>query len=323
METRHNRFGQKHIVFKAHFDSITDGPPVKLDKNSLDKFVTDLTNCQIVMEAWNFTSELNSSQTLKSVFRRLPVPLQRKFVERVDLDADEHFAKFKQLVKFVKELAMRTNSFFGQVLADAEPNKKLKQQTISKGSKVFSVQTMPAAFGAKPTLVCPDCSANHQLWKCECFKSKPVQHRWIFVEKQKLCFHCLGSKHTRNICRCSQKCKNCNKPHHTLLHADEMTTSANRAKQNHCDGASQTVASVKSVAVKTVYDNLAHILIPLNSAHQQNCSLIFPTEIAYGTVGDQRQHLSQRLQQNSRAIDRRIRFLKQCRNKSKHHTSAA
>ena len=102
-----------------------DGPPVKLDKNSLDKFVTDLTNCQIVMEAWNFASELNSSQdfetqlkTLKSVFKRLPVPLQRKFVERVDLDTDEHFAKFNQLVKFVKESAMRTNPFFGQVLAD-------------------------------------------------------------------------------------------------------------------------------------------------------------------------------------------------------------
>ena len=80
METLHNRFGQKHIVVKAHLDSITDGPPVKFDKNSLDKFVTDLTNCQIVMEAWNFASELNSSQTLKSVFKRLPVPLQRKFV---------------------------------------------------------------------------------------------------------------------------------------------------------------------------------------------------------------------------------------------------
>ena len=43
---------------------------------------------------------------------------------------------------------------------------------------------------------------------------------------------------------------NCNKPHHTLLHSDEMTASANRAKQNQCDGASQTVASVKSVALK-------------------------------------------------------------------------
>ena len=42
METLHNRFGQKHIVVKAHLDSITDGPPVKLDKNSLNKFVTDL-----------------------------------------------------------------------------------------------------------------------------------------------------------------------------------------------------------------------------------------------------------------------------------------
>ena len=70
------------------------------------------------------------------------------------------------------------------------------------------------------------------------------------MEKQKLCFNCLGSKHTRNICRCSQKCKKCNKPHHTWLHTNEMTTSANRAKQNHCNGASQTVASVKSVAFK-------------------------------------------------------------------------
>jgi len=93
METLHKRFGQKHIVVKAHLDSITDGPPVKLDKNSLDTFVTDLTNCQTAMEAWNFASELNSSQTLESVFKRLPVPLQRKFVERVDLEADEQFAR--------------------------------------------------------------------------------------------------------------------------------------------------------------------------------------------------------------------------------------
>jgi len=42
METLHNRFGQKHIVVKAHLDSITDGPPVKLEKNSSDKFDTDL-----------------------------------------------------------------------------------------------------------------------------------------------------------------------------------------------------------------------------------------------------------------------------------------
>jgi len=246
METLHYRFGQKHIVVKAHLDSITDGPPVKLDKNSLDTFVTDSTNCQIVMEAWNFASELNSSQTLNVVFKRLPVPLQRKFVERVDLDADEHFAKFNQLVKFVKESAMRTNSFVGQVLADAEPNKEQK-----KGSKAFSVQTMPAALATKPTLVCPDCSDNHQLWRCERFKSKPVQQRWIFVKKQKLCFNCLGSKHTRNICRCSRNCKNCNKPHHTLLHTDEMTVSENRVTRNHCDGASQTVVSAKAVTLKT------------------------------------------------------------------------
>jgi len=35
-----------------------------------------------------------------------------------------------------------------------------------------------------------------------------------------------------------------------LLHSDEVTASGNRAKQNQCDSASQTVASVKSVALK-------------------------------------------------------------------------
>jgi len=48
--------------------------------------------------------------------------------ENFDLEADEHFAKCNQLVKFVKESAMRTNSFFGQVLADTEPNKKLNNK---------------------------------------------------------------------------------------------------------------------------------------------------------------------------------------------------
>jgi len=50
------------VVVKAHIDSITENPPVKLDQNSIDKFATDFTNFFIVMEAWNFTLELNSSK---------------------------------------------------------------------------------------------------------------------------------------------------------------------------------------------------------------------------------------------------------------------
>jgi len=102
----HYRFGQKYIVVKAHIDSITDCPSLNLEKNSVDKFVTDSTNCQTVIDAWNVASELNSPQTLESVFERLPSLLQRKFVERVLLDDDEDFSKFNQLVKFLKESAM-------------------------------------------------------------------------------------------------------------------------------------------------------------------------------------------------------------------------
>ena len=57
------KFGKKHVVVKAHLDSITKGPPIKADRESLDKLATDMANCHITLVQWGYNSELNSSQT--------------------------------------------------------------------------------------------------------------------------------------------------------------------------------------------------------------------------------------------------------------------
>jgi len=61
------KLGKKHVVVKAHLDSIKKGPPIKADRESLDKLATDMANFQAPLFN-GVTTQLNSSQTLLHVF---------------------------------------------------------------------------------------------------------------------------------------------------------------------------------------------------------------------------------------------------------------
>jgi len=49
------KYGKKHVVVKGHLDSITKGPPIKADGESLDKLATDMANCHITLVQWGTT----------------------------------------------------------------------------------------------------------------------------------------------------------------------------------------------------------------------------------------------------------------------------
>jgi len=54
--------------------------------------------CYITIVQWGYLSELNSSQTLLYVFKRLPIRLQRKFCDEADINSIGYAATFSQLV---------------------------------------------------------------------------------------------------------------------------------------------------------------------------------------------------------------------------------
>jgi len=99
------------VVVKAHLDSITKGPPIKAEE-SLDMLASDMSNCYITLVQWGYLSELNSSQNLLYVFKRLPTRLQRKFCE-ADRNSIGYAATFSQLLSFVEDAAGRAHSMFG------------------------------------------------------------------------------------------------------------------------------------------------------------------------------------------------------------------
>ena len=104
------KFGKKHVVVKAHLDLITKGPPIEAE--NLDMLASDMGNCYITLVQWGYFSELNSSQTLLDVFKRMPVNLQRNFGEKVAVNLTGHAATLVQLLFYV-DTADRAHWLFG------------------------------------------------------------------------------------------------------------------------------------------------------------------------------------------------------------------
>ncbi|KAJ0169553.1 hypothetical protein K1T71_014738 [Dendrolimus kikuchii] len=67
-------------------------------------------------------------------------------------------------------------------------------------------------------VVCKFCSDNHRLANCKQFANARVQARRVFVEKNRICFNCLGDKHSAKFCLSKISCRVCNRKHHSLLH---------------------------------------------------------------------------------------------------------
>ena len=67
---------------------------------------------------------------------------------------------------------------------------------------------------------CISCGVGkHPLYVCRKFKSMSAEKRMNLVRKHQLCFNCLHSGHFTQQCSSDRKCRECRKPHHTLLHS--------------------------------------------------------------------------------------------------------
>ena len=70
--------------------------------------------------------------------------------------------------------------------------------------------------------LCP--GEKHPLYYCPKFKAMPIVERRSTFTSRNACFNCLRTGH-QCMHMSSHRCKTCQKPHHTLLHLEQETTS--------------------------------------------------------------------------------------------------
>ena len=112
------QFGQEYKVVAAHMKLLKDGARLREgDTDSLYKLATQMRNCLITLNEWGFQANLNNYDTINKIFMRLPNSLQREFQKRrASLYSMGREPDFKELMEFIQQRAMLSNTRFGQMI---------------------------------------------------------------------------------------------------------------------------------------------------------------------------------------------------------------
>ncbi|XP_070854948.1 uncharacterized protein [Drosophila suzukii] len=71
---------------------------------------------------------------------------------------------------------------------------------------------------------CRDCRGIHPLRKCQKFLKLSTEKRLGAVLINKYCANCLAHEHSTGSCRSGDRCRTCNRNHHTLLYMHDLVS---------------------------------------------------------------------------------------------------
>ncbi|KAB7499740.1 hypothetical protein Anas_13690 [Armadillidium nasatum] len=136
---------------------------------------------------------------------------------------------FESFVKFVSEQARQ--ACFASPTLEAEretqgngrPN--YKEAPRSKNARSFATEAAVTNNQRDRNVkkyTCIYCKQAHVLGTCNKFTNIPIQERRYFVKDRRLCLNCLRQGHVVKFCRNPNRCRTCNRPHHTLLHNETI-----------------------------------------------------------------------------------------------------
>ena len=117
-----DRFGSKHMVAASYIAEIKQGPKVQPNNvEALLEFADSLDTAYVVLSQLDYTSDVNSTDTIGSCVRRLPQYIANKWVDQAAKITLEQYREpqFLDFVNFVKAQASVANTYYGREAAKA------------------------------------------------------------------------------------------------------------------------------------------------------------------------------------------------------------
>ena len=98
---------------------------------------------------------------------------------------------------------------------DTKRNHKVDPPT---SRKTVASHVTSSESSSSHCLVCK--TEKHPIYHCQKFKDMLHNEKLSLVRGSNLCINCLKPGHFSRECKSSHRCRDCQKPHHSLLHAD-------------------------------------------------------------------------------------------------------
>ena len=228
----YSRYGRPHGIARSYIDKLVDCPQIRAsDTDGLLSLAIEMQKCEITLSKLGFASDVDNTENLRRIVKRLPMHLRAKWVD-VAYSINEpasgrpgrepSFSDFAQFVD--KNLASpvwcMALILLGKILSlkvvRVLPENQQGNGEVNFNTLVISSENQTVNRKRK----CGCCSGTcSKLEMCDHFKTMSITDRYQLVHKLKLCYNCLKGKHVSRYCRKQQACTvtACKQKHHGLL----------------------------------------------------------------------------------------------------------
>ena len=159
---------------------------------------------------------------------------------------------YKDLLGFINLRAQASESVSSETKKFTRTEHHLpKRVPPSKPGPIVSFAT-----SASNTDNCALCkNEKHPLYVCTRFKSLPRDKMMSTIKSNELCLNCLRPGHFSKQCPSLNRCRKCQKPHHTLIHDDGKETLPSQSDKTLTSSTSSTEPMVLSHTAAGVTSN--------------------------------------------------------------------
>ena len=219
----YSRYGRSHLIARSYVDKLVYGEPIKAsDVDALSALALEMQKCEITLSQLGFVSDIDNSDSLRRIVKRLPTYMRVKWVDVAhSIMESGREPRFSDLSKFIDQKVRVANSTYGLDLVRESKSHKSHGSHKESEVKVTTLNTQNKEVVKSEQIECVCCSGTcNDLALCHKFKSMSLEARSEFVKLHKLCFNCLKGKHISRLCRTPKVCpvSECKGKHHTLLH---------------------------------------------------------------------------------------------------------
>jgi hypothetical protein len=230
-----SRYGKPHLVARSHVERLINGPQIRAnDVQGLMNISLDMEKSQITLSQLGYSSDINNSENLRKIVRRLPFHIRSKWADQAS-KLIEHGSEpiFNDLLSFIQQRALVANTMYGQDLANESKAGQVRSNSVASSGvnrgKFVTLSTSTNQGNKRAGnesrgnnfrgLSCVYCKGAHKLMNCSRFKTMNLGDRVEIVRKHRMCENCLNFKHSTESCRLSSCCEvaGCSEKHLFLL----------------------------------------------------------------------------------------------------------
>jgi hypothetical protein len=134
-EILYSRYGRPHVITRTYIEKLVEGPQLSAsDIKGISNLAMEMQKCEITLSQLGFSCEIDNSQNLRRIVKRLPMHLRSKWVEIAHMiNESGREPKFSDQARFVDEKSRVANSMHMYGIDIVKENRSLKVEHKTSG----------------------------------------------------------------------------------------------------------------------------------------------------------------------------------------------